>query len=127
MLTYPDVRFLQVTGRKAEERSGLLRFGVGDIVVASESGTPLLTMPYTDLSYAVYTRARDPKWSVVLAAPPANVDLPGGLFRGTRHWLTLQSRAAFLIVRLNDNSWSQVLETVTARTGVQVAREAAPK
>jgi hypothetical protein len=56
----------------------------------------------------------------VLAAPPANVDLPGGLFTPARHWLALQSRASFLIVRLSDANWRQVLEAVTARTGLQV-------
>ena len=43
---------------------------------------------------------------------------PGGLFRPARHWLTLQSRATFLILRLNDDDWRQVVETVTGRTGV---------
>lgn len=94
----------------------------GQISVADGDGARLVALPYRDVSYAYYTRAKDPKWSVVLAAPPADVDLPGGFFRPTRRWLTLQSRAAFVILRLSDTTWSQVLDTVTARTGVQVTQ-----
>ena len=88
--------------------------------LAAQSGATLVAIPYTELSYAYYTRAKDPKWSPVLAAPPGNVNLPGGLFSPARHWLTLQSRSSFLIARLNDSSWRQVLQTVTARTGLEV-------
>ena len=63
-------------------------------------------------------------WSVVLAAPPPDVDLPGGLFRSARRWLTLQSRAAFMIVRLNDGDWRQVIDTIAARIGVRVEESA---
>jgi hypothetical protein len=40
--------------------------------------------------------------------------------RSARHWLTLQSRASYLIVRLNDDDWRQVTDAVSARTGVTV-------
>jgi hypothetical protein len=50
------------------------------------------------------------------------VDLPGGLFTGDRHWLALQSRSAYLIVRLNDQDYRQVMALVTERTGRPVER-----
>jgi hypothetical protein len=64
--------------------------------------------------------AKDPRWSVILASPPPDTDFPGGLFRSARHWLTLQSRSTFLILRLDDSNWRRILQTVTARTGVAV-------
>jgi hypothetical protein len=121
-VSFSDTRLLAVRGRTSEELTGIVNFGGGHISVASPDGVPLATMPYRDLSYALYTRGRDPRWSVVLAAPPPDVDLPGGMFRPSRHWLTLQSRAAFMILRLSDGRWAEIVETVTARTGVPVAR-----
>jgi hypothetical protein len=119
--TFRDVRLLVVSGRKADERAVSLRFG-DDVIaaVAERDGSTVLAIPEAELSYAAYTRGKDPTWSVILAGPPPNTDFPGGLFRSARHWLTLQSRSTFLILRLNDNDWRRVLEAVTARTGVQV-------
>lgn len=120
-LDFKDVRLLVVVGTRAEEQPGVLNFGGGRVaVVGGASGATLVSIPYAELSYAFYTRAKDPKWSPVLAAPPGNVNLPGGLFSPARHWLTLQSRSSFLIARLSDGSWRQVLETITARTGLEV-------
>ena len=120
-LDFKDVRLLVVVGTKAEEQPGVLNFGSGRVaIVGGESGATLGSIPYAELSYAYYQRAKDPKWSPVLAAPPGNVNLPGNLFSPARHWLTLQSRTSFLIARLNDSNWRQVLAAVTARTGLQV-------
>jgi hypothetical protein len=127
-LAFGDVRVLRFNGKKAEERPGVLNFAGGQIsVLAPRGGTVLASMPYRELTYAVYVHAKDPKWSVVLSAPPPDPDLPGGLFRSARHWLTLQSRSAFMIVRLNDDDWRRVVETVSARTGVQVERPASDR
>jgi serine/threonine-protein kinase len=124
-LDFKDVRLLVVVGSRAEEQPGVLNFGGGRVaVVGGESGATLGSIPYSDVSYAYYIRAKDPKWSPVLAAPPGNVNLPGNLFSPARHWLTLQSRTSFLITRLNDSSWRQVLAAVTARTGLQVEHPA---
>jgi serine/threonine-protein kinase len=120
-LDFKDVRLLVVVGSRAEEQPGVLNFGGGRVaVVGGESGATLVAIPYAELSYAYYQKAKDPKWSPVLAAPPGNVNLPGNLFSPARHWLTLQSRSSFLIARLNDASWRQVLAAVTARTGLEV-------
>jgi len=120
-LDFKDVRLLVVVGTKAEEQPGILNFGGGRVaVVGGESGATLVSIAYNEVSYAYYTKAKDPKWSPVLAAPPGNVNLPGGLFSPARHWLTLQSRSSFLIARLSDTSWRQILQTVTARTGLEV-------
>jgi serine/threonine-protein kinase len=122
-LEFKDVRLLVVSGSRAQERTGVLVFGGGRVAVAGEdTGATLSALSYSEVTHAMYTRGRDPKWSPVLAGPPANVDLPSNVFSPARHWLTLQSRAAFLIVRLNDQIWTEVLETVTARTGLPVER-----
>jgi hypothetical protein len=122
-LAFGGVRALVVSGKKASEENATLQFTRDGVALIGQNGTSLGTLLYRDVSYATYVRARDPKWSVVLASPPPDVDLPGGNMlgiRSARHWLTLQSRASYLIVRLNDDDWRQVTDAVSARTGVTV-------
>ena len=98
----------------------ILGFGNGQVSAMGPTGVTIVELPYGEITYAVYARAKDPKWSVVLASPPPDVDLPGGLFRSARRWLTLQSRSNFIIVRLNDNDWRQVIDMLATRAGVNV-------
>ena len=119
-VAFRDVRLLTLTGKKAGETVALLGFGNGEVSGLAPSGATIVALPYGEITNAIYTRAKDPKWSVVLASPPADVDLPGGLFRSARRWLTLQSRSNFIIVRLNDNDWRQVIDMLATRAGVKV-------
>ena len=126
--TFRDVRLLVVTGKKADERTVILRFGYGQVAALSErEGTPIVSIGERDITYAVYARAQDPRWSPVLAAPPPDTDFPGGLFRSSRHWLTLQSRSAYLILRLNDADWRRVIDTVNRHADVKVDTSAPAK
>ena len=83
------------------------------------SGAALASMPYEALLRATYVRGRDPKWDPSLAAPPQDLDV-GGVFRTAKHWLVLQGRDSYMIVRLEDNNWRQILNTVVDRTKVQI-------
>jgi serine/threonine-protein kinase len=122
-VAFDGIRLLVVTGTKAQEQDAALRFDRGAVtVLRAGGGPPLGSIPYTEINSAAYTRAKHPKWWPTLAGPPATVDLPGGLFAGDRHWLALQSRGAYLILRLNDRDFRQVLEAVAERTGRPVGR-----
>jgi hypothetical protein len=44
------------------------------------------------------------------------------LFRNTRHWLVLQSKTTYVILRLDDSNWQQILDTFETRTGLKVDR-----
>jgi hypothetical protein len=112
-----------VTGTQGSNRDAVLTFGQGQISILSpKDGAPLDRMAYGSLVRASYVRARRPVWDASLPAPPADTDMPGSVFSGARHWLTLQSKAAYLIVGLDEATWTQVVEAVTARTGVAVTQ-----
>jgi serine/threonine protein kinase len=124
--SFPDLRAFVVTGKKAEEEPAVLHFRGGQVsLVAEKGGQVFASIPYAELSSASFVRAKNPRWYPTLASPPSGVDMPGGLFRSSRPWLSLQSRSNYLIVRLNDNDFRAVLETITARTGVKVDQVAA--
>jgi len=123
LLKVENVRLLAVDGRRGQDRRAILFLGGGQIsIVGSEDNAGLAALPYGDLVEATYARAREPRWNASLAAPPENLDVPGGIFRGSRHWLVLQSKATYIVLSLEDANWSQVVEAVTARTGVKVVQ-----
>ena len=122
---FQNLRVLVVKGRNSQEQDSVLHFYGGNISIVVDKGTTTLAaIPYKDLRAATYVRAKDPKWNATLAAPPANLDVPGGIFRSARHWLVLQSAQTFIIVRLNDSDFQGILDTVNARTGVKVEQPA---
>jgi len=125
-VAFPEMRAFVVVGRKAEEEAAVLHFNGGHVsLVADKGGKVFAAIRYADITSASFVRAKNPRWSSSLASPPADVDMPGGLFRSSRAWLSLQSPYAYLIVRLNDSDFRQVLQTVTERTGVKVDQLAA--
>jgi len=121
-----NLRLLVVSGRQGTERDALLYFGGGVIMIRSSTGEGITSLQYKDLELATYVHAKDPKWDETLASPPSNLDVPGGIaiFRSTRHWLVLQTKAAYAILRLEDDNWQAVIDTLAARTGVRIVQPA---
>jgi serine/threonine protein kinase len=118
---FRGIRGFVLNGQRAEEKPAVLSFADGRVTLFDESGTsPLTSMPYQQITSAAYTRARNPRWYPTLAGPPIDVDMPGGLFRGDRHWLALQSRDAWMIVRMNDSDRQPITEAVTTFLGLKV-------
>jgi serine/threonine protein kinase len=118
---FRGIRGFVLNGQRAEEKPAVLSFADGRVTLFDESGTsPLTSMPYQQITSAAYTRARNPRWYPTLAGPPIDVDMPGGLFRGDRHWLALQSRDAWMIVRMNDGDRQPITEAVTTFLGLKV-------
>ena len=70
-------------------------------------------MPYGTVVTATYAHAHDPRWNPAAGSPPADLDVPGGgIFgSGTRHWLTIQTAAGYLILHLEDDNWKPILES----------------
>jgi hypothetical protein len=117
---FKDVRLLVVTGRRSNDQEGVLSFAAGQFtILGRNSGAALASMPYDSLLRATYVRGRDPKWDPSLSGPPQDLDV-GGVFRTAKHWLVLQGRDQHMIIRLEDNNWRPVLNTVVDRTKVQI-------
>jgi hypothetical protein len=125
-MEYKAVRLLVIDGRRSNDQEGLLTFSGGNLtLVGRATGTGLASMPYDALLRATYVRGRDPRWDPSLAGPPADLDV-GGIFRTAKHWLVLQGRDSFMVLRLEDANWRPILNTVVDRTRVQItlARDA---
>jgi len=119
-LSFKDARVMVLKGRKADDQEVTLWFANGYInAIAAKGQASLGAMPYKAVAGATYLRARDPKWNAELASPPENLDV-GGMLRTDKNWLVVQSREAFLILRLDDANVRTVLQTLTEKTGVTI-------
>jgi hypothetical protein len=118
----PNVKVLLVEGRRAVDRDATLNLGDGRIVaVSARDGATLVTWPYEAVTSATYVHARNPRWSAALAAPPTDLDV-GGVFRASRHYLTLQNANEFAILRLEDINVIQIIRELESRTGLTIRR-----
>jgi serine/threonine-protein kinase len=123
-LAFSNVKLLSVIGKKASDQDVLLSFVGGQIsVTAKNGGSAIVTIPYKNVVHAIYVKAREPKWDPSLPSPTDKLDMPG-LIRTSRHWLTLQTRTAYVILRLDDDNWERILQTVETRSGITVDRAA---
>ena len=111
-----------VKGRDTSDQDVTMNFGGGEMrFVGRKSGAVMASMPYKSMMRATYVRARDPKWDPSMFSPPANLDA-GGLLRTSKHWLVLQSRDAYILLKLEDSNWRKIYETVEARTALTISR-----
>jgi hypothetical protein len=117
------VKLLSVNGTKVTDQDVLLSFVGGQMHLTGKSGgSSIMTLAYKTLAHATYVHARDPKWDATLPAPAGDkLDMPG-LIHPSRHWLTLQTRSGYVILRLDDINWERILQAVEARTGQKVDR-----
>jgi hypothetical protein len=109
-------------GTKSEELNALLSFEHGSVIVRSrDTGSVLKTMPYREVGAATYARAKRPRWKEGngVAPIPDSLGGSGSILGTTKHWLTLQSKTDFLILRLEDQNIRAVLSTIETRTGAK--------
>jgi protein kinase-like protein len=122
---FSNVKLLKITGKKAQDQDAVITFGGGQIsVTAKNGGAAIASVPYKGILKATYVHAKTPGFDSSLAMlPPEGLELPGGLFgKPTRHWLTLQTKTLYSILRLDDSNFAKILETLEGRTSLKVDR-----
>lgn len=84
------------------------------------------SMPYDRIDSISYSKGRDPMWnSPEGPAPVARLSAGalGGIFRGTRHWVTLKTSLAgdpFIVLRFgSEPQLKRALRALEERTGRQ--------
>ena len=122
--TFGSVKLFTVKDRGADETDVTVNFGSGQIaVVPRNGGAPVATLPYRRIVRATYIRADNPRWDPALPSPPEKLDLSGA-FNRDRHWLMLQMKDGYTLIRLDGDAWLTVLQTFEARTGIKIDRPA---
>jgi hypothetical protein len=125
--SFGDIKTLVADGTKARELDALLILEPESLVIRNrDNGAVLRTAPYQSIAVATYARARQPRWQEDSSVAPIPKSFSGSGFflKSSRHWLTLQSKSEFLILRLEDKNVSAVLASIEARTGSKIQRSA---
>ena len=118
-----DAIALMGEGDRPRERESQVFLVDGKInVKANDDNSVLYTLPFDGVLSISYSRGRDPLWNG--PAGPTPVTRAGGglgIFRGTRHWVSLRIRNAntqFVILRLsNDARAKSAIAALEERTG----------
>jgi hypothetical protein len=123
-LFFSSLKLLSVIGKKASDQDVLLSFAGGQIsLTAKGGGSAMVTIPYKNVVRGTYIKAREPRWDASLPSPTEKLDLPG-LIKTARHWLTLQTRTAYVILRLEDDNFERIIQAVETRSAIRVDRVA---
>lgn len=94
------------------------------VSAADDPDNAVHSMPYDRIDSISYSRGRDPMWSSPDGPAPVarlSAGALGGIFRGTRHWVTLRTNETgdpFIVLRfLNEAQLKRVLFALEERTG----------
>jgi hypothetical protein len=126
--SFGAIKTLVADGTKARELDALLILEPERLVIRNrDNGSVLQTAPYQSIAVATYARARQPRWQEDSSVAPIPKSFSGSGFflKSSRHWLTLQSKSEFLILRLEDKNVKAILASIEARTGSKIQRPAA--
>ena len=96
------------------------------IVRNKDNGGVVQTTAYKSIAAATYTHAKGPRWQDgdALVQIPKSFSGSGFFLKSSKHWLTLQSKTEFVILRLEDKNVRPVIASIESRTGVKVQRAA---
>jgi hypothetical protein len=121
-VAFVDVKLLEVKGTKADDQDVVLNMAAGQLsVVSKKGGNALRALPYSQLARVTYSHSKDPQWDARFSSPPPKLDTPG-VFKSSRHWLTLQTQTDYMILRLADGNFASILQAVESRTGQAIDR-----
>jgi serine/threonine protein kinase len=118
-----EARVLMREGEGWKEHDCRVLLADGKIHVQTADDATAVAVSYDDVISIAYSRGRDPMWNA--PGGPEQVARAGGgafgIFRGTRHWLSLRTAGAksrFLVLRLgNDQQTKHAITLLEERTG----------
>jgi len=114
--SFGKVKLLEVTGDKAREVDVVLRLGAEEVVlVAQDSGKILRSVPYRSVAAAAYSQGKRPPNSTGGGGL-------GGLFRGTKHWLTIGAGKDAMVLQLDKDNYRTILTAVEKHTAVKIEK-----
>jgi hypothetical protein len=122
--SFSNLKLLVTLGPIVEERDVTIGLWNQRLAIVPPNGhAPIVTLPYGVIEKSTYVRARNPQWDPALAGPAGALDLPGP----QRHWLAIQSKDAFAILRLDGGGWQRVIEAYESISGRRIDRPAVEK
>ena len=124
-----DAKALVQDGDKWRERDAKALLADGALTVTAQNQDVLQSVPFTAIQTVSYSNSKQPLWTSP-EGPTAVVPVSGGAFgflRGGRHWVTLRTKDAVVIFRVESEHVDRVLAALAERTGLAIDRVAERK
>ncbi len=124
-LTFKDVKMLVPEGKTRREREAVLTLAGDHLALLDDSTkTELLSLPYSSIAQAFYSRSKQPKWK---GPDGKDVSIPVnlgrmGFFRGERNWVIFTTPADPVFIAFDDRELSAALRAIQERTRVRIQR-----
>lgn len=112
-------------GKRRREREAVLTLAGDRLSLLDNSAkTELLSLPYSSITHAFYSRSKHPRWKgpdgKEISIP---VDLGKmGFFRGERNWVIFTTEADPVFIRFDDRQLQAVVRAIEERTGLKIQR-----
>ena len=114
-------KLLRVQNGRAQYVDVTVRLSDADVeVLPRTGGAPISTMRYASI-VTTYVHADNPQWRSELAWPATKINVPGILGRAG-HWLVMQTRDSYAILRLADKDSKTMLAAFESRSKKSVSR-----
>ena len=125
-MTFEPVRHLVISGTRPSEREASLRLGSDALVLSGQDGGGASkTVPYPSVIAIFHSRSREPQWTGPTGAALPIVKMDGGMFgfmRGDRDWVSVRTKAEFVMLRPEAGLVARVIDAIEARTGLTTVR-----
>jgi serine/threonine-protein kinase len=126
-----DARAVVADGDKRRERDAVVVVADGAVTVKekNKSDKPLYVVPIDEVIGLTYSNSKQPLWRSP-NGPAEAMRVEGGafgMFKGERNWFGLRTKDALLVVRVDNDAVSRVIEGLQGHTGLTLERLAEPK
>ena len=124
-VTFSNVKVLVTQGDNLRDRDAVLTLAADQLLVLDRaSKAEIVSLPYTAIVRAFYSRSKQPKWKDPDGKEAvASVNMGKlGFFRGDRNWLILTTQASPVFIRFESGDLNAVLSAVQQRTGKPIQR-----
>lgn len=122
--SFGQVKFLAVNGSRTSAADVFVHLSDREVSFQyADYREAAASLPYQRIAKATYAQGRDPVWDPTLSGPSGKIDVPGFIGRA-KHWLVLQGKDRYVILRLDGDDRLDVMRAFENRTGIVIDRPA---
>ncbi len=125
-MTFAPVRLVVLSGTRTSEQETSLQLTRDALELPEKDGSGAIkSIPYSSVIAIFLSRSRDPQWIGPTGAVLPIVKVDGGMFgfmKGDRDWVSVRTKAEFVMLRPDGPLVARVIDAIEARTGLTTVR-----
>ena len=122
-VTFSDAKLFVVENGKPHDRAAALRLG-SDSLQVLDGGKPIESAAYRDVVGVFLSHSREPRWAKPDGTPVPLGKVGGKLsfLKGSPDWITVQTKTAFIPIRVPDEHLARLISELETRTSSKTIR-----